>query len=315
MNSRAKLRRLAMQTKPQNAHRTSRVVLLTLILLFCSATLDYAARRSGFTSFDFPGACRTEGVGINASGEIVGRYTREGECPFGFAHGFILRKDKITPFDFPGAANFSDVGWINSRGEIVGTYGFLPGEAFVAAYVWNGKTFTSFQYPGAQVTTGWGISPAGEIVGQALLNGTSHGYLLRHGEFTRIDYPGAAHTWATMISTGRIVGNFQDAGGIHGFVLGGGKFESIDFPGGGPTWITGINPRGDIVGYYFSGPAGPSGEENQHGFLLSNGNFESIDVPGARFTEANGINPEGDIVGRYGDSDDKVHGFLLKGEK
>jgi hypothetical protein len=154
-----------MQTKPQNVNRTSGVVLLTLILLFCSATLGYAARRSGFTSFDFPGACRTEGVGINASREIVGRYIREGECQFGFVHGFILQKDEITPFEFPGATDFSDTGWINSRGQIVGTYGLLPGEAFVAAYLWSGGTITSFQYPGAQVTTGWGISPAGEIVG------------------------------------------------------------------------------------------------------------------------------------------------------
>src|SRR5712691_724882 len=99
-----------MQTKPKNVHRTSRVVLLTLTLLFCVATLAYAARRSGFTSFDFPGACRTEGVGITASGEIVGRYVRAGECNVGFVHGFILRKDKFTPIDFPGAANFSDIG-------------------------------------------------------------------------------------------------------------------------------------------------------------------------------------------------------------
>jgi hypothetical protein len=304
-----------MQTKLQNVRRARGVVLLTLILLFCSATLGHAARRSGFTSFDFPGACRTEGVGINASGEIVGRYISEGECPFGGSHGFVLQKDEFTPFDFPGAADFTDIGWLNSRGQIVGTYGFLPGEAFIAAYFWSKGRFTSFQYPGAQITTGWGISPAGGIVGLALIDGTAHGYLLSHGKFTRIDYPGAEQTWATMISNGRIVGNFQDAGGTHGFLLSGGKFVSIDFPGGGPTWITGINPRGDIVGYYFSGPAGPSGEENQHGFLLSNGNFESIDVPGARFTEANGINPEGDIVGRYGDNDGIVHGYLLSKEK
>jgi hypothetical protein len=144
-------------------------------------------------------------------------------------------------------------------------------------------------------------------VGLALTSGIAHGYLLSHGNFTQIDFPGAVQTWATMISNGRIVGNFQDAGGIHGFVLSGGNFQSIDFPGGGPTWITGINPRGDIVGYYFSGPA----ETDMHGFLLRKGNFESIDIPGALFTEANGINPEGDIVGRYASSDGKVHGYLL----
>src|SRR5438132_7374788 len=77
---------------------------------------------------------------------------------------------------------------------------------------------------------------------------------------------------------------------------------SIDFPGATLTWITGINPRGEILGFYLDA------DGNMHGFVLSNGNFKSIDIPGALFTEANGINPEGDIVGRYATSDGKVHG-------
>src|SRR5438477_10883555 len=101
-----------MQTKPKKVHRTSRIVLLTLILLFCSTTLAYAARRSGFTSFDFPGAFETHGQGITAAGEIVGVYAPMANS---FVHGFVLHNGNFTAFDVPGA-DFTDVGWINSRG-------------------------------------------------------------------------------------------------------------------------------------------------------------------------------------------------------
>ena len=112
-----------------------------------------------------------------------------------------------------------------------------------------------------------------------------------------------------MISRrGHIVGNYSFSNVENqgsGFLLNGGNFTSIDFPGATLTWITGINPRGEILGFYLDA------DGNMHGFVLSNGNFKSIDIPGALFTEANGINPEGDIVGRYVTSDGKVHGYLL----
>jgi hypothetical protein len=52
------------------------------------------------------------------------------------------------------------------------------------------------------------------------------------------------------------------AGVTHGFLLSGGEFTSIDFPGASGTVASGINPRGDIVGFYVSAGVG-------HGFLLS----------------------------------------------
>ena len=139
-----------MQTNPKNVHRTSRVVLLTLTLLFCSTTLAYGARRSGFTSFDFPGAIETTGGGINAAGDIAGHYVSAD----GKLHGYLLRKGKFTSVDAPGTPDFTDVGWINSRGQIVGTYGFVNGK--VLAFVLANRTFTSIGYPGAQITTGYG---------------------------------------------------------------------------------------------------------------------------------------------------------------
>ena len=78
-----------------------------------------------------------------------------------------------------------------------------------------------------------------------------------------------------------------------GFLLGaasnlladGGAFTAIDFPGATSTQAWGINPGGDIIGFYVSA------DKATHGFLKSRGEYSSIDFPGAGYTEANGISP------------------------
>jgi len=79
-------------------------------------------------------------------------------------------------------------------------------------------------------------------------------------------------------------------------------FATMDVPGASSTFPRGINPRGDIVGFYGVGGA-------FHAFLFHEGTFTDIDVPGASFTRPRSINPQGDIVGFYGTS--VAHGFLL----
>jgi hypothetical protein len=93
----------------------------------------------------------------------------------------------------------------------------------------------------------------------------------------------------------------------HGFLLRKGTFTTIDPPSSTFTALLGINPEGDIVGFYAGSSVGSGG-----GFLLRKGRFTNIDVPGALAgsTSANGINPQSDIVGSYSDSSG-LHGFLL----
>jgi uncharacterized membrane protein len=83
-------------------------------------------------------------------------------------------------------------------------------------------------------------------------------------------------------------------------------FAPIDVPGASFTLARGINPQGDIVGFYSAGVTTP-------GFLLHEGTFISIDVPGASFTRPRGINAQGDIVGFHG-AGGVTHGFLLDKE-
>ena len=85
------------------------------------------------------------------------------------------------------------------------------------------------------------------------------------------------------------------------------NFTTIDVPcaacPGGiarTTSVQGINPAGDMAGFYVDAVG------KSHGYLLSGGQFTTIDVPGALVgvagtlpTVARGINPAGDIVGNF----------------
>jgi uncharacterized membrane protein len=172
--------------------------------------------------------------------------------------------------------------------------------------------FTTIDVPGATSTAASGINPDGDIVGRYTdPAGKDHGFLLRHGDFTSIDFPGAdLFTKAAGINPrGDIVGNYALASEPntvrHGYLLSEGRFTSIDFPGAIFTNALGISPQGDIVGRYMK--AGGA----FHGYRLSDGSFTTIDFPGAIRTEAWRSNAAGQIVGNYESADGHFHVFLL----
>src|ERR671913_1294758 len=117
-------------------------------------------------------------------------------------------------------------------------------------------SYVSLEYPGATVTTLFGINGRGDIVGTYVASGVSHGFLLRRGVFTTIDVPGAAGTDARGISpAGDIVGGYwlpgEPAANIHGYLLRhDGTLEYIDYPGQINTIPQRLLPDGTILGCY-----------------------------------------------------------------
>ncbi len=89
-------------------------------------------------------------------------------------------------------------------------------------------------------------------------------------------------------------------------------FTTFDFPGAIATVALDINPAGEIVGRYRTGP---DISTSTHGFLRStSGEFTSVDFPDAVLTVAAAINARGDIVGMYRLGNEPLgvrHGFLL----
>ena len=142
----------------------------------------------------------------------------------------------------------------------------------------------------------------------------AHGFLLRGGRYSSIDFPGALETTARSIDDlGRITGNYiactpDVCNASHpdpleiGFVLDRTGFHSVFFPGTDSTdvWDEVANVRvGD-----WSDLAG-----NVFGYVEQGGVFTDLNVPGSSVTSIRGINHLGVLVGVFGDEADNLHGF------
>jgi uncharacterized membrane protein len=135
-------------------------------------------------------------------------------------------------------------------------------------------------------------------------------------KYASIDFPNAIRTRTSGITpSGVIVGDYRDGSGtLHGFLLAGGKYVTIDVPGALiglagvlPTSPKGINPAGDVVGFYFV-PPGSSTDCTvaatppcQKGFLLHQGTFSTVLFPGHEGSIPQRITPTGNIYGCYHD--------------
>ena len=99
-------------------------------------------------------------------------------------------------------------------------------------------TFTTIDFPGASLAIAVGVNPHGDIVGQYISAGVSHGFLLSGDEFTSIDYPGASFTLAEGInSEGDIVGRYISADAptiLYAGTFGDGVFKTTNQ---GDNWV------------------------------------------------------------------------------
>ena len=213
---------------------------------------------------DFPGAISTSARGINARGDIVGYYV-DGSGN----HGYLWKKNEPAPVAINvSGANFTEAYGINARGDIVGRYrvgttfhGFLlRGDPAVP----NNYDRVDAPFSDVTLTFAVAINSRGDIAGQykRAADPHTHGFVLRNGEFTTIDVPGATLTSANgMDAEGFIVGPYEVGGVRHGYRWHDGEFTLIDLQGATVTHAAGINPRGEIVGYYNANGV-------DHGFFL-----------------------------------------------
>ena len=175
--------------------------------------------------------------------------------------------------------------------------------------------FSTINFPatGVLMTHAFGINSAGDIVGSYLDSaGVEHGYLLKGGTFTQIDYPGALATRASGINVwGDIVGYYYAPPGasgesMKGFLLSKGRFTTILFPRHPAAYVSRITDDGYIYGCYHDGDASAS----MHGFVRNpDGTFVGL---GVKDSMDNGANAYGSkIVGLYTDlGTNKEHGFI-----
>ena len=285
------------------------VVRLTLFCLALSPLLFAADYH--FVKIDFPNATQTVANGINARGDIVGRYLDAD----GVFHGYLLSKGVFSTIDFPGAALTAAFA-INARGDIAGR--FMDTSGTDHGFLLSDGKFTQIDYPGASGTWARGIDNAGDIVGSHFTGtGNEHGFIFKYGLLHNIHVPSSSCEHVVMAQdNGRgVAGSFCNAsdGMLYGFVrTRQGEFQTINFPGQGLicTGARWINERGDVVGPY-SKVKNPDecGVAKTHGYLMREGKFVTIDPPGAVGTQPDAINDDGQIVGLYTDKAGAIHGY------
>jgi uncharacterized membrane protein len=286
-----------------------KVTLFCLIVSSLSFAADYR-----FVKIDFPGSILTRANGINARGDVTGRY----DDVNGVGHGFLLHKGVFTAIDFPHASLTAPRA-INARGDIAGLIQFEDG--IEQGFLLHDGQFTQIDFPYTTSTTPRGINNAGDITGNypnPNCGDCESGFILRDGVFNDVHIPGGftSDIWSAQDNGQVMIGDaaMKPDFALHGFIRNKqGTFHLIDFPGllapcTGPRWI---NERGDIVGFfaYVNTADDCFAPPPLHGFLLRQGKYTAIDVPGSTSTAALAINDDGEIVGWYVDKNGNTHGF------
>lgn len=297
-----------------------------LAILFALNVLAHENRYNfKFTAIDHPNAGGlTYVLGINNRGDVSGTYLGLD----GKFHGYARLDGAFYDIDVPDAAQTA-CGGIRDDRLVTGTY--FDQQGFQHGFQWKNGTFTRFDVPGAAQTTdvffefGTGLGTAGyrtnqrgAIVGQyADEQGYGHGYILRKGQLTTLDFPGAFHipgydTTAIAINDANMVGGSYSSElspHVHGFLYQDGKYHGVDAPEAGGefgTQINGLNNAGAAVGPY------TDADNVLHGFIWQAGKFATVDVPWAVHSEVDSINDRGDISGTWYDADGGVHGYIGK---
>jgi len=225
----------------------------------------------------------------------------------------------LLQIDYPGATLTAPNG-IDSRGDVVGRF-IGPGGVRRGFFLDKHGSYEAIEYPGALATSAVGINAAATVVGEYSDATRNHGFALRGGTFSQIDFTvgtTVAHsTFAFGInSSGAVVGEYKvlfkplgDPG--HAFLFQDGVFTHISPPGARAAVAWAINASGQSVGYYMDQQVPSVG----HGWRRdSDGTYATFDFPGATFTNARAINESGTIVGVYRDASQRSHGFMFEGD-
>lgn len=186
-----------------------------------SLSHGFLFRNGRYTQIDPPGASETVVGAINNADDIMGLYYDA----HGVGHGFIRKNKVFYEVRLPGTGGALPV--VNSgqdNGRVLVGHTVLPSDGGTRGFIMTKPgEFELIEYPGLpiQCIGVWTINERGDMVGgYAIINpgdichppfGESHGFLLRDGEFTTIDFPGSPSSQAMGINDdGWIVGRYVD---------------------------------------------------------------------------------------------------------
>jgi hypothetical protein len=232
-------------------------------------------------------------------------------CPVFTSFGFV-------GFDFTGATSSILTGVNNSVNNKMTIVGYAaPSQSspiglrmdFSFDPATGATTIANLQqvyFPGSQFTVPTKINDAGQIVGLYIdSGGKQHGFLFSKGQYSTIDFPGAAATEALAINNWpvpAIAGDYVDlVGKVHGFVSIGGQFLPVNANFASNLSVTGFNDLGQMAGIYdLGGTLGTAQTFGFNGFagLLAPLNYPNSSIaPITTSTLFHALNNKGEIAG------------------
>jgi probable HAF family extracellular repeat protein len=208
----------------------------------------YVYAKGTLKNIDDPKGVNTQVLGINDRGDVVGAYT----SPSGSNHGFLYSHGKYKDV---GLGVRSGANGINNLGQMVGVYGDCTSVCMAHGFLYDGKTYTSFDVPNAVDTAPSSINDAGLMtVISPDQNAVYHSYLYDGHTFTKIDIPGKTATFAQGINSDSDIAFSWDgpASTSGAALLHKGKYFFFSYPGASTTYVGDINDHHVIVGTYFT---------------------------------------------------------------
>lgn len=140
----------------------------------------------------------TVSIGGNGRRDANSTIGKSSNCSCSWSWGLLRLRLECTLVG--GLRAKKSVSGPNPEGTSVGTYVDTSGITHGFILTSEG-IYTSFDAPGSTATTPNLIDPQGVIVGGYLdQSNVSHGFILRSGNFTTVDFPGAAGTDLSGIS-------------------------------------------------------------------------------------------------------------------
>jgi len=249
-------------------------------------------------------------------------------CTLGLSLSASAQKSRFTTFDPPGSVE-TIPNSMNLSGAITGFY--FDANFLVHSFLRSPDgTLTTIDFPGGYSTDAASLNPAGTITGSYRdANFLGHGFVRSpDGVWTSFDPVGSVDTEpASINAAGEISGTYYDANDVgHGFLRDpDGAITSFDVPDStGATFVTGMNPTGEITGYYEDNDEWP---QPQRGFLRSpDGAYTTFVAPPGEgcsscrvnvlSTMPSAINATGVIIGSfYRDDAETVYGFVREPDR
>jgi uncharacterized membrane protein len=156
----------------------------------------------GFTIIQFPGAQNTTATGINNAGTIVGSYV---DNNFN-VHGFILANNQFQSIDMPSGVNTS-LRSINNRGQILGSVDGTSANPNPQSFILENGTFTLLNFPGTPSNFITAFNDRDEFTGTDE-SGPLQGFVISGGQRTNLpDFNGSKFFPASLNDRGVITGN------------------------------------------------------------------------------------------------------------